>query len=139
MHLRALGPEDELLEHGHRLALHVARVDARDEVADTDLVRSCGGGERTEREVLCAGSIAFGRGGGEGRAGGAHALTGASRAISSAASDDCLDDDATITVELEQHTNSAFVGVAGELATEHVFGRQQAGTHAGLRTIHVSH
>jgi hypothetical protein len=68
-----------------------------------------------------------------------HALTGASRAISSAASDDGLNDDAAVAIELEQHTDSAFVGVAGELATEHVFGRQQAGTHPGLRTIHVSH
>ena len=57
MHLCALRPEDELLEHGHGLSLHVARVDPRDEVADSNLVRSCGGESRTEREVLCAESI----------------------------------------------------------------------------------
>jgi hypothetical protein len=39
--LSALRSQNEILQHGHGLALHVAAVDARDEVADAHLMRTC--------------------------------------------------------------------------------------------------
>ena len=70
---------------------------------------------------------------------GAGWMTCAARAVCSSAAHDCLDDNTALNVELEEDADSSLVGVAGELAAEHVFCGQQAGVHAGLRPIQVRH
>jgi len=41
MHLRALWPKDQVLQHSHVLTLNVTRVHSRNEVSNAHFVRAC--------------------------------------------------------------------------------------------------